>query len=263
MRKILQSFSSAMSRTALVNDSELEQLRKLAEPIQGRLSDYNPLLARIGSRRFVLIGEASHGTHEFYLQRAIITKRLVEEKGFDAVVCEADWPDMYAANKYCKGKAAAAMDARDALGSFQRFPTWMWRNSVMETFVTWLRRHNDEHPDHKVGLYGMDLYSLNSSMEAVLKFLAESDPEAERSVREQYECFSAYGGNPQEYGFMTTARLAPGCQRQVMDALVKLREATLDSVRREEDGGDGESTFAAEMNGTRSSQCIVCAAAAD
>src|SRR5436305_1393821 len=128
-----------------------------------------PPLDVIGGARFVLIGEASHGTHEFYSIRAKITKRLIAEKGFNAVAVEADWPDAYRINRYVRGMSDDA-EAIDALGDFKRFPTWMWRNADVLDFVGWLREHNEARAS-KVGFYGVDLYSLYSSMAAVIEYL--------------------------------------------------------------------------------------------
>src|SRR5688572_8702358 len=128
----------------------------------GRPSDaVEQVVSRIGDQRFVLIGESSHGTHEFYDVRAEVTRRLIEEKGFTAVVAEADWPDAYRVNRYVRGLNDDA-DADDALSGFKRFPQWMWRNAVVVDFVEWLRKHNSRitSSEHQCGFYGMDLYSL-------------------------------------------------------------------------------------------------------
>ena len=151
--------------------------RHAVRPLTGALDDYDLLLERIGDRPLVLIGEASHGTHEFYRERAVLTKRLIVEKGFDAVAVEADWPDAYRVNRYVRGESADT-DAEEALRGFERFPTWMWRNADVLDFVGWLRAHNDAvgPEDRKVGFYGLDLYSLHASMEAVLAYLSASTP---------------------------------------------------------------------------------------
>src|SRR6266545_1581054 len=148
-----------------------------ARPITGAKEDYDPLLDLIGEARFVLLGEASHGTHEFYRERAQITKRLITEKGFMAVAVEADWPDACRVNRYVCGRSEDA-DAVEALAGFKRFPAWMWRNADVLDFVGWLRAHNDSLPAgaEKVGFYGLDLYSLHSSIEAVLAYLNKVDP---------------------------------------------------------------------------------------
>ena len=137
---------------------------------------------RIGDAPFALLGEASHGTHEFYSERAEITKRLIEEKHFVAVAVEADWPDAYRVNRYVRG-VSNDIDAAEALADFRRFPTWMWRNTVVVEFIEWLRAHNDALAPGatKVGFYGLDLYSLHASMKAVLRYLEQSRPRSSQA----------------------------------------------------------------------------------
>jgi erythromycin esterase-like protein len=152
-------------------------VHEAAHPLVGESTDYDPLMKLIGDAPLVLIGEASHGTHEFYRERAQITKRLIKEKGFTAVAVEADWPDAYRVNRYVRGVSGDA-DAVDALSGFKRFPAWMWRNADVLDFVGWLRTQNDDLPVSapKVGFYGLDLYSLHTSIEAVLDYLDRIDP---------------------------------------------------------------------------------------
>src|SRR5688572_24717277 len=150
-----------------------DQLRSAAVPLTGSRADYDRLLDAIGDCRFVLLGEASHGTHEFYRERAEITKRLIVEKGFHAVAVEADWPDAYRLNRFVRGETDDE-ETIDALGDFKRFPAWMWRNADVLDFLGWLREYNEHHRD--VGFYGLDLYSLHASMEAVLDYLEKIDP---------------------------------------------------------------------------------------
>ena len=159
----------------------LPGLRSAAHRLTGAPEDFDPLLAQVGDARYVLLGEASHGTHEFYRIRAAITKRLILEKGFSAVAVEADWPDAYRVNRYVTGGGDDA-DATEALGGFRRFPQWMWRNADVLDFVGWLRAHNDALPTAapKVGFYGLDLYSLHASIDAVLQYLRIVDPAAAR-----------------------------------------------------------------------------------
>jgi erythromycin esterase-like protein len=161
-----------------------EALAQAASPITGAASDYDALLERIGDRRFVLIGEASHGTHEFYRERARVTRRLVDELGFNAIAVEADWPDAYRVNRYVMGQSAD-IDANAALGDFKRFPAWMWRNQDVLEFVEWLRARNDAHssPATKARFYGLDLYSLQASIEAVIEYLDHVDPDEARRAR--------------------------------------------------------------------------------
>src|SRR4030088_2162429 len=143
------------------NDPVLTAVQRDAHPLSGAADDYDRVLALVGDARFVLIGEASHGTHEFYRTRAEITQRLIQEKGFSAVAVEADWPDAYRVNRYVRGVGDDA-DAAEALKSFKRFPAWMWRNTAVVDFVEWLREHNQRRPRGaaKAGFYGLDLYSL-------------------------------------------------------------------------------------------------------
>jgi len=149
--------------------TDAEFVREIAQPLSGGVNDYDGLLKLIGNARFVLVGEATHGTHEFYSERAAITKRLIAEKGFSVVAIEADWPDSARVHRYVRSNTADA-NANEALSGFRRFPIWMWRNTVVVEFVEWLRGFNrDIDPKRAlVGFYGMDLYSLHASIEAVL-----------------------------------------------------------------------------------------------
>ena len=146
-----------------------ELLHKAARPLTGAREDFDPILDLVGDARIVFLGEASHGTHEFYRARAEITKRLIQERGFVAVAAEADWPDAYRVNRYVRGVGSDG-DASQALSGFLRFPQWMWRNADILDFVTWLRAFNDAAlgSARKVGFYGLDLYSLHASMATVL-----------------------------------------------------------------------------------------------
>jgi erythromycin esterase-like protein len=212
----------------------VEALRQSAHALTGSASDYDPLLERIGDARIVLLGEASHGTHEFYAERARITRRLIEEKGFGAVVVEADWPDAYRVNRFVRGRPGDE-EAVDALAGFKRFPTWMWRNADVLDFVGWLRDRND-HVDRetgRAGFFGMDLYSLHGSMQAVLGYLDKVDPQAARRARERYSCFDHFGEDPQGYGYATSFGLADSCQHDVVTTLVEITRRALDYARRD------------------------------
>jgi erythromycin esterase-like protein len=195
-----------------------------AVPVTGASDDYDALLHMVGDRRFVLLGEASHGSHEFYRERARITKRLIEEKGFNAVAVEADWPDAYRVNRYVMGQSPDA-DAYGALADFERFPAWMWRNRDVVSFIEWLRARNDAHAHHqtKVRFYGLDLYSLRASMEAVVGYLDAVDPEAARAARERYSCFDHVGAEGSQYGRSVAFDLKLPCEKEVVAELVDLR----------------------------------------
>jgi len=200
----------------------------------------------LGDRRLVLLGESSHGTQEFYALRAAITRRLVEERGFDAVAVEADWPDAYRVNCFVAG-AGEDRSAGAALGDFRRFPSWMWRNTDVREFVSWLRAHN-ERAGERVGFYGLDLYSLHSSIEAVLRYLDAVDPSAARRARARYGCFEHVdGGDPQQYGYATTVGGAEPCEAAVVEQLVDLRRSAAEY--RERDGRVADDAqFFAEQN---------------
>ena len=187
-------------------------------------ADYDRLIELAGEAQLVLIGEASHGTHEFYATRAELTRRLIEEKGFRIVALEADWPDMLRVHRYVTG-CANECGAAEALGDFRRFPTWMWRNTVMVEFVNWLRGWN-LHPDRtnaRAGIFGMDLYSMHASMESVLGYLDTVDPEAARRARRRYSCFELFGEDPQAYGYATTRGHSEPCENEVVAQLIELR----------------------------------------
>jgi len=218
-----------------------------ATHLHGAPTDFDELLDKIGDRRFVLLGEASHGTHEFYRLRAELTKRLIREKGFTAIACEADWPDSYRVNRYIRG-GGADVDATDALGDFKRFPQWMWRNADILDLVGWLREHDDEQPtERKVGFFGLDVYSLHASMQAVLAYLDKRDPDAARAARARYACFDRFGEEPQLYGRATAFGLSEDCQHEVLSQLVDLQKHRRALVQRDGIFAEDEQ-FEAEQN---------------
>jgi erythromycin esterase-like protein len=212
----------------------LNVIREKSHALTGASSDYDLLIQQIGEARFVLIGEASHGTHEFYRERAQITKRLIKERGFTAVAVEADWPDAYRINRYVRG-TTSDREAIDSLAGFKRFPTWMWRNADVLDFIGWLRAHNDAQANsiRKVGFYGLDLYSLHSSIEAVLSYLAKVDPEAAKRARYRYSCFDHFGENTQAYGYAASFDLIESCENEVVSQLVELRRRAADYASRD------------------------------
>lgn len=204
-------------------DVTMEHLRDSAFPITGAAQDYDSLLKMIGNSSLVLLGESTHGTHEFYKARAEITKRLVREKGFNAVAVEADWPDAYRVNRFVRGENHDA-DSEEALNGFKRFPTWMWRNADVLDFVGWLRGYNDRLSDerNKVGFYGLDLYSLHTSIHCVLDYLKKVDPEEAKRARSRYSCFEHFGIDPQAYARAANFN-SSGCEEEVISQLVELR----------------------------------------
>jgi erythromycin esterase-like protein len=202
----------------------------------------------IGDARFVLIGEASHGTHEFYRERAEITKRLIQEKGFTAVAVEADWPDAYRVNRYVRSISDDATSA-DALAGFDRFPAWMWRNTVVVNFVDWLREYNNALAQNatKVGFYGLDLYSMHTSMEAVLNYLDKVDPEAAKRARYRYSCLEHYSEDSQSYGYAASFGLTESCEKKVVNELLELQRRAGEYTQRDDQVTQDE-YFYAEQN---------------
>ena len=208
-------------------------VRRRAVRLAGDPSQYDALLAGIGNARIVLLGEATHGTHEFYRERAFITRRLITEKAFSAVAVEADWPDAYRVNRYVRGTSVDE-DSVGALGDFGRFPTWMWRNADVLDFIGWLRSHNDTKPAaERAGFYGLDLYSLRASMQAVLGYLDKVDPEAARRARTRYGCFDRFGDEMQQYGYAAGYGLMPSCEREVVTELLDLHRRRADYASRD------------------------------
>lgn len=202
-------------------------IEKEAIPLSGASGDYDTVLNAATGKKFVLIGEASHGTQEFYAIRADITQRLIQEHGFDAVAVEADWPDAYNINRYVSflGNGHTALES---LAGFERFPTWMWRNTEVLNFVEWLYTYNSQcrRPLDKkwpVGFYGLDLYSMGTSIHAVLDYLYKIDPVAARVARERYSCLDHFMDDPQAYGYAAEAELTESCEQEIVMQLVELQ----------------------------------------
>lgn len=222
-------------------DSLCEALLARTRPV----ASFDPLddvLERIGAARVVLIGEASHGTSEYYSTRARLSRRLIAEKGFSFVAVEGDWPDCYEVNRYVKSAPDTADSARATLQGFNRWPTWMWANWEVATFADWLRTHNRRRPEkERVGFYGLDLYSLWESLEAVLTHVREHHPEAVRATQQALACLQPYEREPHNYA--RTLRYVPdGCDDEIVEVLTRLRQTPL----RYPD--DPEAHFDAEQN---------------
>ncbi|MDB6066384.1 MAG: hypothetical protein JWR26_2592 [Pedosphaera sp.] len=219
---------------AIATSPIIETLRQKARPLLGEASDYDPLLNLIGDAHFVLLGEATHGTHEFYRARSEITRRLIMEKGFIGMAVEADWPDAYRVNRFIQhvGKDSEAIQA---LAGFKRFPTWMWRNADILDLLGWLREHNDHFPKNlpKFGFYGLDLYSLFGSIEAVLKYLEKVDMAAAERARYRYSCFDHFGEDTQAYGYAAGFGITKSCEREAAVELEELRQRAAEYARRD------------------------------
>jgi erythromycin esterase-like protein len=234
------------------HDDVLRVLAREATPLSGgegtQPADVDAIVEHIGEARIVLLGEASHGTHEFYATRAAVTRRLIETRGFRAVTIEGDWPDTRRVDRFVRGGYADA-DADAALAGFRRFPQWMWRNTVVRAFVAWLRDHNAARaPDERCGMYGLDLYSLHASIEAVLRYLERVDPPAAQRARERYSCIEMIGGDdPQAYGYVASRNPAEACEDDVVRQLVELRNRA-DEYTSRGDGRAEDDFFSAEQN---------------
>src|SRR5215217_3568499 len=178
----------------------IDVVRRSAVWFEPAPEGFGSLLESIGDASVVLIGEASHGTHEFYQTRAALTKALILRKGFNLVAVEADWPDAYRVNRWVRHSSDDA-EPESALGSFLRFPRWMWRNTDVVEFIAWLREFNGRQPmAAHAGFYGLDLYSLHASVDAVLTYLKKVDPAAADRARARYSCFEDFQ-DTQAYGY--------------------------------------------------------------
>lgn len=209
-------------------------LRETVEPFGDiEEAEIGPLLERIGDCRLVLLGEATHGTSEFYRMRARITRELIRRKGFNVVAVEADWPDAARIDRYIRPRSRPV--PADGRSTFARFPTWMWRNREVQDFVQWLRDHNEtvREPERKVGFHGLDLYSLYTSIHAVTSYLDEVDPEAGKLARLRYGCLTPWEQDPALYGQAALMGRYETCETQVITTLVELLQKQMDYEARD------------------------------
>ncbi len=232
-------------------------LERDAQPLEGVASDYDFLIQAARGKKFVLLGEASHGTAEFYRIRASITRRLIEEEGFDAVAVEADWPDAYRVNRFVSC-VSDDMEADKALSDFERFPTWMWRNAEVLAFIKWLRDYNERNRTRKdpeslgsasesAGFYGLDLYSMTSSIEAVLAYLDKIDPEEAVAARARYACFGQFINDPQAYGYAIASGRWDSCEQEVIIQIIQLQRKARFYIERDS-AFAGNEYFSAQQN---------------
>jgi erythromycin esterase-like protein len=214
--------------------------RALTDP-----ENYADLVSSVGDRRLVLLGEATHGTHEFYDARAEITKRLILEKGFGAVAVEADWPDAYRVNRYVRLRSGDS-NGDLALSDFHRFPTWMWRNRDVLEFIEWLRGHNAAlgASAPTIGFYGLDFYSLYRSIDVLIATLERLDPEAAKRARERYACFEEFADS-EDYAFRAGLQTSKSCEDE---AVQQLTDLLVQQVVPEVEVADEDDRFFAEQN---------------
>ena len=194
-------------------------------PFENKAKDYHRIMDDIGDARFVLLGEASHGTHEFYQVRAELTKHLIQERGFNAIAIEGDWPDAHQVHRYVNSHVDVET-TEHALSQFKRFPTWMWRNQDVISFIAWLKDYNQkvEKKEDKVGFHGLDLYSLHASMEAVIDTLEKIDPHMADAAKTRYNCLQHYAHDPESYAYAAKFNLGKDCKREVREQLLEIKD---------------------------------------
>jgi erythromycin esterase len=204
-----------------------ERVIAIAYPLRGP-DDLDRLVARIGNARYVLLGEASHGTSEYYAWRAALSQILIQEQGFSFIAVEGDWPDCYRVNRYIRGDHGSGSSGREVLHNFERWPTWMWANHEVAELADWLRRHNDGLPENRqAGFYGLDVYSLWDSLFQVLAYLQQAHPERLPAARRAFRCFEPFGEDVQEYA-QAANWLDESCEDEVVALLAELRRGDRD-----------------------------------
>jgi erythromycin esterase-like protein len=226
----------------------VDAVQEFAHPLSGNRHDFDRFLKHAGKCRYVLMGEASHGTHEFYRTRAELTKRLIQDYGFNLICWEADWPDAVRVNQYIKSRSGDRT-AEEALRGFKRFPSWMWRNTDIVELVEWLREYNRSQPkgETMVSAHGLDLYSLHASMGEVVRYLDRVDPAEAERARKRYSCFEDYGEDPQHYGMIAGLQQGGSCEEEVVQQLIALQKRTSDALH--DDNREGsDALFYAEQN---------------
>ena len=213
----------------------IKSIKAAAVPLHG-VTDTDAVMEAIGDASIVLLGEATHGTHEFYRSRMEISMRLLQDKSFAGIAVECDWPDALDVSRYVQGRSQAATP-QAALHAYERFPRWMWRNEDVLELVRRLRNFNDSiaEEERQVGFFGLDLYSLRRSMQSVVAYLDRVDPEAAQRARPRYECFDHLAEDPQRYGYATTFGMKKDCEAEVMRQLMGMtanmeRYASADGV---------------------------------
>jgi erythromycin esterase-like protein len=243
-------------------DEAVGQARSLARPLR-TADDLAPLVDRLGRADTVCIGEASHGTHEYYAWRALLSRRLIEEYGFTWIGVEGDWPDCWRINRWVRGQSDEDVDARTLLAGFERWPTWMWANEEVASFLGWLRDWNAARPaDRRVGFYGLDVYSLWDSLREIIGWLRTHAPDAVPAAMQAWQCFVPYGEDPHEYAWST--RLVPeSCEADVVALLAEVRrragsrpvddEGAFDAWQNAEVAADAEEYYRTMVRGDQQS----------
>jgi erythromycin esterase-like protein len=225
----------------------IDQIRKDAIEFRSN-TDLDPVTALAGKARFALLGEASHGTSEFYTVRAELSKRLITEHGFRFIAVEGDWPSCYAINQYVKRLPSAPATVEAALSEFTRWPSWMWANEEIADLAEWLREYNDgvPEPSAKVGFYGIDVYSLWESLEEIIAYLERNHSPTLEQAKEAMACFESHQRDEQSYA-VAASFLGEDCKDEVVDLLVRLREER-QATHTSEDHKNQESALSVEIN---------------
>lgn len=217
----------------------IKQIDSISQNLRGSY-DLDPLMHLIGNAKYILLGEGSYGTSEYYLWRARISQRLINEKGFSFIAVEGDWPDCYKLNRYIKGYNDSGTRAYEVLNGFNRWPSWMWANWEMAAFSEWLHDYNSQH-QNKIGFYGLDMYSLWESMELIMSYLKKNEPDSVETAKRAYRCFEPYSENIESYAW--TPRFVPDtCEEEVIYLLKEMQNKT------EHYDSDPEAAFNAEQN---------------
>lgn len=229
-------------QNALDEQEAVQKIKQCSRPVNS-VSDIDLLMDRIGDARIVMLGEASHGTHEYYTWRAYLTKRLIKDKGFRFLAVEGDWPDCYRINRYIKGYDNQEEKVAAILTIFNRWPTWMWANWEIAALAEWLKKHNKTMPANKrVGFYGLDVYSLWESMEAIMQYLQRVDPGALETAREAFTCFEPYRSDEGQ-GYARASQWIPElCENEVIDLLQEIQR------KMPHYDSDPENVFSTEQN---------------
>lgn len=231
-------------RTSFLHKKDLERVHLLRQKSRQLASktDLEPLIQNLGDSRMVLLGEASHGTHEYYTWRSYISRRLIEDYDFNFIAVEGDWPDCFAVNSYVKHLTNTHQTEIEVLNSFDRWPTWMWANWEIAALTKWLRRHNQNiAPDKRVGFYGLDVYSLWDSLQSVREYLSQNDPEALQQAEKAFRCFAPYREDETSYAY--ASQLVPNrCEEDVVKLLQEIRDRNRDYE------SSNEQIFSAEQN---------------
>ncbi|ALJ00908.1 erythromycin esterase family protein [Rufibacter tibetensis] len=224
-------------------------LAKLCLPLQNS-QDLDPLLERIGDAKYVLLGEASHGTHEYYTWRAEISRRLIQEKGFSFIAVEGDWPDCFEINRWVKNYPDTAESITDVLTQFDRWPTWMWANWEIAALAEWMRKYNNAVPkSQRVGFYGLDVYSMWDSMKIIVDYLEKEDPEAAAYAKRAINCFEPYG-EEESYG-IGLSRMKSSCREAVLQLLLEVRQKAAHYNHAPEAGLNAEINALVAANGEK------------